>query len=387
MEHDGVQNTEKGMVQMVRNFGIRIAAGMVAVLVMMTGLSSLLKMDAAQAEAASVHAVVSDVDELGNAKLSVDGDSLPGFEYGDAVALVFSNGYEIHDVPYYDDFYGELGQTMLVNYMGGYRVAAQNGDFVSFSGVKAEDSVEISLEEKEKYRDVYEAFSMPIILEMEEGMAPEAFANFRAVDTAEMADDVLYRSASPVETKYGRMEVIGQLITQHEIQTILNITDSAEEMEEKRPWTDVIERMMQEGKILFHPISMNMYDESFQQQLCEALKHMFEMEPPYLLHCSMGRDRTGVACAILQALMGGTYEEIMDDYILSFANFHGLDPDGAFYDPYRERFDKMLVYLMGVESVEELTGDALRQGAWDYLKAGGISDEQIEEICCRLRGE
>lgn len=372
---------------MVRNFGMQMAVGLVAVLVMMTGLSSFLEPGAAQAEATSVHVVVQDVDEMGNAKFDVDEGSLSGFAYGDAVSLVFSNGYEIHDVPFYDDFYGEVGQVVFVNYMENYRVAMQNGDFGSLSGVKVGDSLEISLEEKEKYKDVYQAFSMPIILEMEEGMKPEVFANFRPVDTAEMADNVLYRSASPVDANYGRMAVMEQLITQYGIRTVLNMTNSMEELETMRPWTDVVEKMVQEGSVLCYPISINVYDESFQMQLCEALEKMFEMEPPYLMHCSMGKDRTGVACAILQALMGGTYEEIMEDYILSFANFHGLDPDGEFYDPYRERFDKMLVYLMGVESVEELTGDALRQGAWDYLKAGGISDEQLEEICCRLRGE
>ena len=38
---------------------------------------------------------------------------------------------------------------------------------------------------------------------------------------------------------------------------------------------------------------------------------MIEHPAPYYLHCNTGKDRTGLLCAIVEALMGASYKEII----------------------------------------------------------------------------
>ena len=41
-----------------------------------------------------------------------------GFEYGDSVDIIFSNGYELKDLPYYSGYYSKTGEALLVGYPG-----------------------------------------------------------------------------------------------------------------------------------------------------------------------------------------------------------------------------------------------------------------------------
>lgn len=47
---------------------------------------------------------------------------------------------------------------------------------------------------------------------------------------------------------------------------------------------------------------------------------------PILLHCSHGKDRTGLTVALILSVLGATPEEIVEDYHISEA--HGLSPEG-----------------------------------------------------------
>ena len=39
-----------------------------------------------------------------------------GFTFGDSVDVEFSNGYKLEGIPYYDDYYTEVGGPLLVAY-------------------------------------------------------------------------------------------------------------------------------------------------------------------------------------------------------------------------------------------------------------------------------
>ena len=41
-----------------------------------------------------------------------------GFAYGDSVDISFSNGYTLEDQPYYNGYYTESGESLLVAYPG-----------------------------------------------------------------------------------------------------------------------------------------------------------------------------------------------------------------------------------------------------------------------------
>lgn len=39
-----------------------------------------------------------------------------------------------------------------------------------------------------------------------------------------------------------------------------------------------------------------------------------------------GKDRTGYVCALLEGLCGATFDEIIDDYLITCSNFYNIDP-------------------------------------------------------------
>jgi protein-tyrosine phosphatase len=47
------------------------------------------------------------------------------------------------------------------------------------------------------------------------------------------------------------------------------------------------------------------------------LLRLIEAKTPLMFHCAAGKDRTGVAAALLLSLLGVGYEQIIDDYLLT----------------------------------------------------------------------
>jgi protein tyrosine/serine phosphatase len=62
----------------------------------------------------------------------------------------------------------------------------------------------------------------------------------------------------------------------------------------------------------------------FQAKLKAGLQFMLNHNAPYLVHCNEGKDRAGVIAALLEALMGASPEEIVDDYMASYVNYYGF---------------------------------------------------------------
>ncbi|MYM61827.1 tyrosine-protein phosphatase [Pseudomaricurvus sp. HS19] len=60
-----------------------------------------------------------------------------------------------------------------------------------------------------------------------------------------------------------------------------------------------------------------------QQQMQQIFSLLRAGETPLLIHCSGGKDRTGVACALILALLGVEQETIVEDYMLSLAFYTG----------------------------------------------------------------
>jgi protein tyrosine/serine phosphatase len=45
---------------------------------------------------------------------------------------------------------------------------------------------------------------------------------------------------------------------------------------------------------------------------------MIEHNPPYLIHCEAGIDRTGFLSLLIEAFMGAAFDDIVKDYMLSY---------------------------------------------------------------------
>jgi hypothetical protein len=83
---------------------------------------------------------------------------------------------------------------------------------------------------------------------------------------------------------------------------------------------------------------------------------------------------------LLSALMGAELEEIIDDYMLSFYNYYGIDKET---EP--ERYEAVLnnnilailYHVMDVNTYEELAQVDLASAATKYLLNAGMTENDI----------
>ena len=83
----------------------------------------------------------------------------------------------------------------------------------------------------------------------------------------------------------------------------------------------------------------------------------------------------------MEFLCGATYEEVLDDYMLSYKCLHNIDmnPESLQYKLSKQRLDEELAYAMGISS-EEVPDADLEAGTRRYLKECGMTDEQIDKL-------
>jgi hypothetical protein len=87
--------------------------------------------------------------------------------------------------------------------------------------------------------------------------------------------------------------------------------------------------MFDSGNALAVNISMrfSVSDRGFCRKLKEGLEFMINREPPYLIHCEAGIDRTGFLSVILESFMGASFNDITKDYMLSFVDSSEYSPN------------------------------------------------------------
>jgi hypothetical protein len=108
----------------------------------------------------------------------------------------------------------------------------------------------------------------------------------------------------------------------------------------------------------------DIFDSEFHRKLKEALLFMMEREPPYLIHCEAGIDRTGFLAFILENFMGASLRDIAKDYALSIADGEKCSPDD---DEKGVVFVLDLFSRIGRELIQDTVGRGRRGLAAGYL--------------------
>lgn len=111
-----------------------------------------------------------------------------------------------------------------------------------------------------------------------------------------------------------------------------------------------------------------------------------------LVHCTAGKDRTGVATALLLDAVGAERAAVVEDYSASQANLAGEWADGmlqmisSFGIPLTPEL-QTLVTGSPAEAMEKTLGwiDTTYDGSAAYLRAGGLSEAELLALRERLR--
>ena len=320
-----------------------------------------------------------------------------GFAYGDSVNVEFSNGYALRDVPYFSGYYVKIGDPLLVGHPEHplIEAAVNYGDPLwDTSGVSESDTATITLVEAGKYATTQEAMSVTYSDDRSEYDSDEQFANFRALSGGNMTPGTWYRSASPINNSRGRAPYVNSLMEQAGVTYVLNLSDNEGEIaelvaEDDEAGVDIayFKKLHDAGNVAALDLSASYMSQSFKEDLADGFIALTEHDGPYLVHCVKGEDRTGFVCALLEALAEASYSEIVDDYMKTNANYYGIteesDPDK--YRAIKElNIDGMLAYLAGCEDGADMTDVDFSGFAADYLRAGGMTEKQIEALKATL---
>ena len=337
-----------------------------------------------------VHATVTDIDQFGDIAFDINQSDLDriGLEYGDSVDFHFSGGQELKAVPYYPDFFGRMGDPLLGVYLGIVKIGGIDCNLNEAVGAEPGDTVTITLDQKGRYKAEYEAYNINDATYRMEGQTDEAFLNAREMTAGNIRPGRLYRSASPFDQDFGRVELMASYLVEHNIGGILDLSNSQEKLESFEGLPDHTAAMIDQGLVIACYLGVDYLDPDTMRSIGTGLVRLMDLERPWLIHCSLGRDRTGVICAVLEALCGASYDEIEQDFMLSFDQLHAIDmnPESLQYRLYKTRIDDQFVSLFSIRPEDLPTAD-LCAAATDYLSRCGMTQDQINRLVALLTEE
>ena len=88
---------------------------------------------------------------------------------------------------------------------------------------------------------------------------------------------------------------------------------------------------------------------------------------PIVIHCSIGTDRTGVICFLINALLGVSEEDLYKDYLFSMFGNINNNRNASTIDDY-------------LEKISFAEGNTLKEKTYNYLVDLGVAESDIDTI-------
>ena len=341
-------------------------------------------------------------------KIAIDDFNALGFFFFFSIDLTFDNGKKLEDIPYYNGYYVDAGEPLLIGYPGYEYIKATinyGQDLWDEFSLKVPANVEglwkkavleehntatITLHEKGKYLPIQEASDIHYFDERERYDSDAMFANFRSMNLGKLKKDILYRSASPCDNQYNRAPYVDALIREAGVKTILDLADNEVKIEKYIARDDFASpyflSLYENDQVIPIALNMNYLSDDFGMKIVQGFNLMAEKEGPYLIHCTEGKDRTGFVAMLIEALAKASYEEIEADYMKTYANYYRIDKsnDKEKYQIILERnLDGMIAFMVNDAGIDFKNCD-LSIYAENYLQRCGMSEEQIQTLKERL---
>ena len=348
---------------------------------------------------------VKEIQKYGNLVLTIEKKDLDamGAEYGDVFTVSFQDT-EVY-APYctnYSDV--DLGSIVLRNDGETLILAINMGDFATTysiaekvsnpdktykwifeEGKTMEDiSLLLTLTGKGEYRDEWLIHQLSRTDNREDYSSDAAFANFRETKGGKIGEGALFRSSSPINNEIGRAKYADALVKENGIRTVMNLADSEESilsyMEKEDFASPYYASLFENGDVIALNMGVSFKTREFQASLSEGLTFLASKEGPYLVHCTEGKDRAGFTSALLSALMGLTYQEIVEDYMTTYENYYHIEKGSEQYEAVKKsNIDSMLSFIASVES-DKLSQVDLSLKAEEFLLAIGMEEETVRKL-------
>ncbi|MBP5330916.1 MAG: tyrosine-protein phosphatase [Lachnospiraceae bacterium] len=350
-------------------------------------------------------AKAAEIQKYGNVVLSLTCDEIKaaGYVYGDTVKVKFlGQTLKLPFVSNYSDV--DSGKPAILARSGDpYVLLAINmGDFATKYGIAVKTVFEdntfkwdyaegitgpvsftISLKKAGGY---YEEFVLHQLSYSNERtdypkLDDEEYANFRPIKTTGIGEGILYRTSSPINPKNNRNTYADAALKKAGVTVIVNLADD-EETARGYAGFDSSYYSTTTFTTLNMPVSFS--SDEFKDKLAKGLKFMAKNPGIYAIHCTEGKDRAGFVSAILECLMGASYDEVIEDYMTTFYNYYGVKKGDKRYDAIvSSNIAKSLKKAFTFDKKDkdlDLKSANLASRAKKYLKSIGLTNSEIKAL-------
>ena len=356
--------------------------------------------DSTVTEPIQITTTIYEIAKHGNLILYMYGSDLydKGFEHGDVLEIAI--GEKTWDVPlctsYSDVDNGEVVLRAIAP-TDGVVLAINMGDFATTSGIAKKTAIDeepgyrwdylmespvqitITLKEKGGYREEWLIRQLVRTNERADyaHLTDEEFANFRVIETTGMGKGVLYRSSSPINPALGRNTYADKAAQDAGIKTIVNLADPSNTYEGSE------DSYYSTCQVIYLNLGMNFNSELNLNGLAEGMRFIINNDGPYLIHCNEGKDRAGFVSALLECLMGASSDEVIDDYMITYYNYYGVEEDTEKYDAVVN--NNLIKSLNETFKVDDVYKADLAKEAEDFLmEDAGLTADEVAALKAKL---
>ena len=345
-------------------------------------------------------------DEFGGAYIDIsiaDFNNL-GFKFGDSLDLSFSNNVKYQDIGYYSGYYVPAGQELVVGYPGYdyIKFCINYGDDVyTMNKFDKDTKVTITVNTSAKYIDIEETLSISYSDDITQYDSAEEFANFRQMKAGNLKEGILYRGASPIDNRRNRASTVDKLLEEHHIQYDIDLADKQVTANtfayvDDKPMLaasnfvigDYFQNLLDDDKVVLLGMAAAYKNDDFAAKMKIMFETILNNDGPYYIHCLEGKDRTGYVCMVIEALCGATYDELIDDYFITYHNYYGIEKGSNKYEVIKSmHIDEMIRYVFDFDEDTNLLTANYHTPVNAYLLSIGLTQDQINAIQTKLSKE
>lgn len=206
------------------------------------------------------------------------------------------------------------------------------------------------------------------------------YGNFRNVRAGKIGGNNLFRSQHPANGSY-RSQYANALAENNRIATVLNLSDSAKKLDNniskyKIDPSYYYRKLYSRGSVYTADLHVNYKNPVYCRKVAMGLKFFTTRKGPYLVHCEVGRDRTGLVILLLECLMNAPYKYMVDDYAQSYINVNDYSCEAAQIKA-AACVNDGLSCITWRRPTTDWSKIWLSRSAENYLKRGGMTDMEI----------
>ncbi len=312
-----------------------------------------------------------------------------GFTLGDSVDIKFSNGKEFYDIPYYNGYYVRTGEPLLISYPSREYLSFtyKNKGMRTSLNLNESDTMSISLKERSKYLTIQESLNLSYSLLRDEYSSDEEFSNFRSIKLSKIKDNLIYRGATPYCNNRNRAKITDNLLKNNEINTIINLSDKQKDFDTyitKEDFdSDYSLSLYNSNKVILLGLNATYSGDNFKEGVKKGIKFILENKGKIYIHCMEGKDRTGFVCFLLEALVGSSYSEMLEDYMITYKNYYKVSKEltPSKYESIENIYFRDFIDVINPDlKNEELKTYDYKESAKKYLLESGLTLEEINQL-------